>query len=57
MGHVGNPLIINVLFFAANVKPRRGLIFNNPRLRERSDRSLGEDRGREKSTTSLGEVE
>ncbi len=29
------------IFFFADVKPRRGLIINNPRLRERSDRSLG----------------
>ena len=29
------------VIFATNAKPRRGLILNNPRLRERSDRSLG----------------
>ena len=27
--------------YSTNTKPRRGLILNNPRLRERSDRSLG----------------
>ena len=39
--HPACGMIINVFFFAAKVKPRRGLILNNPRLRERSDRSLG----------------
>ena len=29
------------IFYSVNAKPRRGLILNNPRLRERSDRSLG----------------
>ena len=29
------------VIFATNAKPRRGLILSNPRLRERSDRSLG----------------
>ena len=33
--------VLILLSHSANEKPQGGLILNNPRLRERSDRSLG----------------